>query len=101
MRRIILLTLIVLACFTVFAQDIDQTAYQRYINSELYNQMVPGYYLQGNKKVEAQIKYLSPIEMQSPAVALIINKGKSDEVLPKAKIDAVSFDNHIRILRCL
>ena len=97
MRRTILLTLIVLACFTVFGQDVDQTAYQRYISSELYNQMVPGYYLQGNKKIEAQIKFLPPIEMQSPAVALTINKGKGDEVLAKSKIDAVSFDNHIYV----
>lgn len=97
MRRLVLLMLTILANFPVFAQDIDQTAYQRYISSELYNQMVPGYYLQGNKKVDSQIKFLPPIEMQSPAVALTINKGKGDEELAKSKIDAVSFDNHIYV----
>ena len=97
MRKPITFILTILAIIPAFAQDVDQTAYQRYVNIELYNQMIPGYYLQGNKKVDAQIKFLAPIEMQSPAVALLINKGKGDEVLPKSKISAVSFDNHIYV----
>jgi hypothetical protein len=97
MRRLILFTLTILAAIPVLGQDIDQTAYQRYISSELYNQMVPGYYLQGNKKIDAQIKFPPPIVMQSPAMALTVNKGKGDEVLPKSKIDAVYFDNHIYV----
>ena len=97
MRRLILFTLSILASIIVYAQDVDQSAYQRYINTELYNQMVPGYYLQGNKKIDAQIKFLPPIEMQSPAMALTINTGKGDEVVPKSKINAVSIDNHIYV----
>ena len=97
MRKLIAFTLTILAIIPAFAQDVDQTAYQRYINNELYNQMVAGFYLQGTKKVEAQIKFLAPIEMQSPAMALTINKGKGDEVLPKSKINAVSFDDHIYV----
>lgn len=97
MRKLIAFTLTILATIPAYAQDVDQEAYQRYINNELYNQMVPGFYLQGNKKVEAQIKFLAPIKMQSPAVAITINKGKGDEVLPKSKINAVSFDNRIYV----
>ena len=97
MRKLILFILSTLAIIPVIAQEVDQTAYQRYINTELYNQMVPGYYLQGNKKVEAQIKFLSPIEMQSPAVALLVNLGKGDVVLAKSKIHAVSVDDHIYV----
>ena len=97
MRKLIALTLTILAIIPAAAQEVDQTAYQRYINIELINQMIPGFYLQGNKKVEAQIKFLAPIEMQSPAAALTINKGKGNEVLPKSKIDAVSYDNHIYV----
>lgn len=97
MKKIIPFILTSLAIISAFAQDVDQTAYQRYINTELYNQMVPGYYLQGNKKVEAQIKFLPPIDMQSPLVALTINRGKGDEVLTKSKIHGVSIDNHIYV----
>jgi hypothetical protein len=97
MKKIIPFILTSLAIISAFAQDVDQTAYQRYVNTELYHQMVPGYYLQGNNKVEAQIKFLAPIEMQSPQVALTINRGKGDEVLPKSKIHGVSIDNHIYV----
>ena len=97
MRKLIPFTLTILATITTLAQDIDQTAFQRYINPELYNQMVPGYYLQGNKKVETQIKFLEPVEMQDPAVALLVNSGKGDVVLLKSKIHGVSIDNHIYI----
>ena len=97
MRKLTLFAITILAVISALAQDVDQTAYQRYINPDLYNKMVPGYYLQGNKKVEAQIKYLPPIEMQSPAVALTVNKGKGDEVLAKSKIHAVSIDNRIYV----
>ena len=97
MRKLIAYILTVLAIIPAYTQDVDQTAYQRYINNELYNQMVPGFYLQGNKKVEAQIKFLPPIEMQSPVVALTINKGNGDEDLPKSKVNAVSIDNHIYV----
>jgi hypothetical protein len=95
MRKLIPFTLTFLAFIPAFAQNVDQTAYQRYINFSLYNQMVPGHYLQGNKKIEAQIKYLEPIEMQSPSVALTIDKGKGEEVLAKSKINAVMYDDHI------
>ena len=97
MGKLITLILTILAIAPAYTQDIDQTAYQRYINVELYNQMVPGYYIQGNKKVEASIMYLPPIEMQDPSKPLTINKGKGDEVLAKSKIDAISIDNHIYI----
>jgi hypothetical protein len=97
MRKLIPFTLTILAIIPAFAQEIDQTAYQRYINNELYNQMVSGFYIQGNKSIEAQIKFLAPIEMQSPVVALTINKGNGDEILPKPKISAVSFDNHVYV----
>ena len=97
MRKLLSLFLTILAIYPLFAQNVDQSAYQRYINTELYNQMVPGYYYQGNKKVEAQIKYLEPIEMQSPAVPLTINQGKSDEVLAKSKIHALAIDNHFYV----
>jgi hypothetical protein len=97
MRRIFVFTLIVLADITVFAQDIDQSAYRRYINTDLYNQMVPGYYIHGHKKVDAQIKFLPPVEMQSPAVAITIDAGKGEEILDKSKISAVALDNHIYV----
>ena len=97
MRKLIILTLTSLAAFPAFTQDVDQTAYQRYINIELINQMVPGFYIQGNKKVEAQIKYQAPIDMQSPAMALTINKCKGEEVLAKSKINAVSYDNRVYV----
>jgi hypothetical protein len=101
MRKLIAFTLTILAILPAYGQDVDQTAYQRYINNELYNQMVPGFYLQGNKKIEAQIKFLPPIAMQSPAVALTINKGKGEEELSKSKINAVSVDNHLYVPEAL
>ena len=97
MRRLILFTLATLASMALYGQEGDQSAYQRYINIELYNQMVPGYYVDGKNKVEAQIKFLPPIEMQTPAVELTINKGKGNETLAKNKVDAISYDNHIYV----
>ena len=44
MRKLIAFTLTILATIPAFAQEVDQEAYQRYINNELYNQMVPGFY---------------------------------------------------------
>jgi hypothetical protein len=81
--------------YTAFSQNVDETAYQRYINVEQYGQLVPGYYLQGNKKVEAQIKYQQPLEFQDEAVPFIIDKGKGEETLAKSKIHAISFDGHV------
>jgi hypothetical protein len=95
MRKILPFILTILATVTAFTQDVDQSAYERYINVALYNQMVPGYYLQGNKKIEADIKYLPPVELQDPAIPFTINTGKGDEVLPKSKVRAISFDGHI------
>ncbi len=97
MRRLILFTLTTLASMTLYAQEGNQSAYQRYINIELYNQMVPGYYVDGKNKVEAQIKFLTPIEMQTAAVALTINKGKGNKTLSKNKVAAISYDNHIYV----
>lgn len=96
MKRILPYLFSILA-LPVFAQTIDQTAYERYINIELIGKMVPGYYMQGNKKVETQVKFLTPVELQDASIPLIIDKGNGEEVLPKSKINAVSFDNHIYV----
>lgn len=93
MKNLLLFALTILAIPTI-AQNVDQTAYQRYINVELIGQMVNGHYLQGNKKVDAKIKFLAPIDTQDPAVPFTINKGNGDEVLPKSKINAISLDGH-------
>ena len=82
---------------TGHSQNVDQTAYQRYINTELYGQLVPGYYLQGNKKVDAQIKYQKPHEIQNEAIPFIVDRGSGEETLPKSKIHAISFDGHVYI----
>ena len=73
---------------TTYAQNVDETAYQRYINVDLIGQMVPGYYLQGNKTVEAQIKYQHPYEVQNEAIPFVVNKGGGEEALPKTKISS-------------
>ncbi len=95
MGKLLTSFLLVLAVFPAWAQNVDESAYQRYINIELYRQMLPGYYVQGNKKVEAKIKYVPPIEFQDPAVALIVDKGKGEEALPKAKIDGYMLEGHL------
>lgn len=94
MKKLFTLLLTGLA-FTGYSQSVDETAYQRYINVELYGQMVPGYYLQGNKKVEANIKYQQPSEIQNEAVPFVIDKGNGEETLLKNKIHAISFDDHV------
>ena len=94
MKNIFILLLTSLAV-TGFTQNIDQTAYQRYINIELIGQKVPGYYIQGNKRVEAEIKYVAPVEFQDASIPFIIDKGNGNEVLPKSKINAIGFDNHV------
>jgi hypothetical protein len=97
MRKLIALFLTILAIIPAYAQDIDQSAYERYISVELYGQMVPGYYLQGNKKIEAQIMYVAPIEMQNPSVSITVNKGKGDEQIAKSKLNAISINDHIYV----
>lgn len=94
MKNILTLLLSGLA-ITTFSQNVDETAYQRYIDVELYGQMVPGYYLQGNKKVEALIKYQPPIDFQNEAMPLIVDKGDGEETLPKTKINAVAINERI------
>ena len=94
MKKLFIFLLTGLA-LTGYSQNVDETAYQRYINPELYGQMVPGYYLQGNKKVEAQIKYQQPIDIQNEAVPFVIDKGDGEETLTKSKIHAISFDDHV------
>ncbi len=97
MRKIPFFYLLVLVVSPALAQNVDQKAYERYVNVELYNQMVPGYYLSGKKKVEVSIKYVPPIDLQDASQALIINKGKEDEELSKSKIDAFSVNSLIYI----
>lgn len=97
MRKHITLILTILAIVPVFSQDVDQSAYQRYINVELYGQMIPGFYIQGNKKVEASIKYTEPIKMQDPSIGLTVDKGKGEEVISKSKLNAISLNGHIYI----
>lgn len=94
MRQLFTLLLTGLA-ITGFTQNVDETAYQRYINVELYEQMVPGYYLQGNKKIEASVKYQQPSEIQNAAMPFVVDKGNGEETLLKSKINAISFDNHV------
>lgn len=94
MKKLLTLLLAGLA-FSSYSQNVDETAYQRYINVELYGQMVPGFYLQGNKKVEAKIKYQQPADIQNDAMPFIVDRGKGEETLAKAKIHAISFDDHV------
>ena len=94
MKKTLIIILCVLA-YTVEAQDVNQTAYQRYIKVDQIGEMIPGFYIQGNKKVTADIKYLEPIDMQDAAVPFTINKGTGDEVLPKSRINAVAFNDQI------
>jgi hypothetical protein len=94
MKKILIIALCVLA-YTVKAQDVNQTAYQRYIKVDQIGKMIPGFYMQGNKKVTADIKYLAPIDMQDAAVPFTVNKGTGDEVMPKSKINAVAFNDQV------
>lgn len=96
MKKLLTLLLTGLA-FTAFSQNIDETAYQRYVNVKLYGQMVDGFYLQGNKKIEAKIKYQQPIEIQNEAVPFVIDKGSGEETLLKSKIHAISFNDHVYV----
>ncbi len=95
MGKLLSLLLLVLVVIPGRAQNVDESAYQRYVNTGAYQQMLPGYWVQGNKKTEAKIKYVPPVEFQDPAVPLIVDKGKGEETLPKAKIDGFMLDNHI------
>jgi len=97
MKKLLTFFLAVVAISQTLAQQVDQTAYQKYIDVSLYEQMVPGYYIAGSKKVETNIKYTTPNDLQNPSKHLIINKGKEDEDLSKSKIDAFSVNDHIYI----
>ncbi|HHL51943.1 MAG TPA: hypothetical protein ENJ39_01075 [Flammeovirgaceae bacterium] len=87
-KKISLIFLLVLASAAVMGQTVDKKAYERYINPELYGQMLDGTYWQGKKKITAKIKYVPPVEYQDPAVPLVIDKGDGEETLPKSKINA-------------
>ncbi len=89
--------LAVLAISKTLAQQVDQTAYQKYIDVKLYDQMVPGYYIAGNKKVEINIKYVEPINLQNAKKHLVIDKGNGVEDISKSKIDAFSLHDQIYI----
>lgn len=96
MKRLLTLLLTGLA-LSGYTQNVDETAYQRYINVALYGEMVPGFYLQGNKKIEANIKYQQPAEIQNEAIPFVVDRGKGVETLPKTKIHAISFNDHIYV----
>lgn len=89
--------LAVVAISKTLAQQVDQTAYQKYIDVKLYDQMVPGYYIAGNKKVEINIKYVEPINLQNAKKHLVIDKGNGVEDISKSKIDAFSLHDQIYI----
>ncbi|MEN8249579.1 MAG: hypothetical protein ABFS32_11650 [Bacteroidota bacterium] len=97
MKKITALLTILLAFTHLYGQQVDRTAYERYIDVENYGKLLPGYYIQGKKKVEVNIKYVPPIEMQNPDKPIIIDKGEGEEVLSKNKIDAVSYGDHLYI----
>lgn len=87
----------VIAISKTLAQQVDQTAYQKYIDIKLYDQMVPGYYIAGNKKIEINIKYVEPINLQNAKKHLVIDKGNGVEDISKSKIDAFSLNDQIYI----
>lgn len=97
MSKTLYFLIFLLASSSLVAQNVNQKAYERYINTDLYNQMVQGFYIQGNKKVEAKIKYVPPIDMQDPSNYIILDRGKGEEVVPKSKVNAIGIDNHIFI----
>lgn len=97
MKKFPAILILLLVLSQVNAQQVDQTAYERYIEVENYGKFLPGYYIKGKKKVEANIKYMPPIEMQNPESPIIINVGNGEEILAKNKIEAVSYGEHIYI----
>jgi len=97
MKKLMIFFLAVLAISKTLAQQVDQTAYQKYIDVKLYDQMVPGYYIAGNKKVEINIKYVEPINLQNAKKHLVIDKGNGVEDISKSKIDAFSLHDQIYI----
>lgn len=97
MKKISSLLIVLLATVPLYAQQVDQTAYERYIETENYGKFLPGFYINGKKKIEVNIKYVPPIEMQNPEVPILIDKGNGEEMLAKNKIDAVSYGEHLYI----
>ncbi|RLD23557.1 MAG: hypothetical protein DRI71_05030 [Bacteroidetes bacterium] len=92
MKRLFTVLISLLVIFPALAQQVNESAYERYINKANYDQMVPGFYLQGNKKTEAKIKCLSPVDLQNDHIAFTVDKGKGDEDLAKSKVSAVNYD---------
>lgn len=97
MKKIPIFLLTILAFTQLQAQTVDQTAYERYIDVDSFDKMLPGYYIQGKKKVEVNIKYVPPIKMQDPNEPIIIDKGDGEELIGKNKLDAVSYGDNLYI----
>jgi hypothetical protein len=97
MRRLFTLLSTLLVIFPAMAQQVNESAYERYINKANFDQMIPGYYVQGNKKTEASIKCQSPVDLQNLHKDFTIDKGKGEEELAKSKVTAISYDNKIYI----
>jgi hypothetical protein len=93
MSKLLTVLLSFLVSVPAWSQNVNESAYERYLNKDLFNQMLPGYYMQGKKKVEAKIKFLAPIEMQNPDIPIIIDKGKGEEELSKGKLSAIFIDD--------
>ena len=53
MRKLIALLITLLVIPPALAQQVNESAYERYINKANYNQMFPGFYLQGNASFKA------------------------------------------------
>lgn len=97
MRKLFTLLITLLVIFPALAQQVNESAYERYINKANFDQMIPGYYIQGSKKTEASIKCQSPVDLQDQHKEFIIDKGKEEEGLAKSKVTAISYDGKIYI----
>ena len=97
MRRLFTLLSTLLVIYPALAQQVNESAYERYINKANFDQMVPGYYIQGSKKTETIIKFQSPVDLQDLDKDFIIDKGKGEEKLTKSKVSAISYDSKIYI----
>ena len=76
MRRLFTLLSTLLIIYPALAQQVNESAYERYINKANFDQMIPGYYIQGNKTTETTIKCQSPVDLQDQDNDFIIDKGK-------------------------